>query len=238
MEPEQLLIYSWLQTTSASELASKRHQHLEELKRKRDALRNTADQAGRTKDVRAWRRQSVVLRQAILQAKRTSFDKFISNINYENDCQRTFKFLGNLQNNRERPKKKPIRLNSKFLNTDSKIANCFARFYSHKQKKHPFVRKSSRDLKIQVGHLGEIREDITTPNNVLTEPFRSCKLNAAIKQLKCKKSPGEDGIHAEFPIRMGPTVKETMLTLFNKIWETSLVPNQWKVAIVIPVLRP
>ncbi|VDO15438.1 unnamed protein product [Rodentolepis nana] len=39
--------------------------HLEELKRKRDALRNTADLTGRTEDVKAWRRQSAVLRQAI-----------------------------------------------------------------------------------------------------------------------------------------------------------------------------
>ncbi|VDO05996.1 unnamed protein product [Rodentolepis nana] len=77
--------------------------HLKELKRKRDALRNTADQTGRTEDVKAWRRQTAVLRQAILQAKRTSFDKFISNINYQSDSQRTFKFLRNLLNNRERP---------------------------------------------------------------------------------------------------------------------------------------
>ncbi|VDO02194.1 unnamed protein product [Rodentolepis nana] len=80
-------------------------------------------------------------------------------------------------------------------------------------------------------------EDTTTPNNVLTETFRPCKHNPAIKQLKCKKSPGEDGIHPEFLINLRPKAKETMLTLFNKIWETSLVPNQWKVAIVIPVLK-
>uniref|UniRef100_A0A0R3T7K8 Endo/exonuclease/phosphatase domain-containing protein n=1 Tax=Rodentolepis nana TaxID=102285 RepID=A0A0R3T7K8_RODNA len=84
--------------------------HLEELKRKRDTLCNTADQTGRTEDVQAWRRQSAVLRQAILQAKRTSFDKFISNINYQSDSRCTFKFLGNLENNRDRPKKEPIRL--------------------------------------------------------------------------------------------------------------------------------
>ncbi|VDO03263.1 unnamed protein product [Rodentolepis nana] len=87
--------------------------HLVELKRKRDALRNTADQTGRTEDVQTWRRQSAVLRQAILQAKRTSFDKFISNINYQSDSQRTFKFLGNLQNIKERPKIEPKRLKSK-----------------------------------------------------------------------------------------------------------------------------
>ncbi|VDO05268.1 unnamed protein product [Rodentolepis nana] len=153
--------------------------HLGQLKRKRDAFRNTADQTGRTEEVQAWRRQSAVLRQAILQAKQTSFDKFISNINYQSDSQRTFKFLGNLQNNRERPRKEPIRLNSKLLTTDTEIANYFARFYSHKQKKNPFVRKSSRDLKMQVRQFGKIKKDIATPNSVLSEPFRPCELNAA-----------------------------------------------------------
>ncbi|VDO11837.1 unnamed protein product [Rodentolepis nana] len=89
--------------------------HLEELKRKRDAVRNTADQTGRTEDVKAWRRQSAVLRQANLQAKRTSFDKLISNINYQSDSQRTFKSLRNLQDNRERPKKEAICLNKNCL---------------------------------------------------------------------------------------------------------------------------
>ncbi|VDO00705.1 unnamed protein product [Rodentolepis nana] len=46
---------------------------LEKLKRKWDALSNIADQAGRTEDVQAWRRQSAVQRQAILQAKWTAF---------------------------------------------------------------------------------------------------------------------------------------------------------------------
>nr|CDS34061.1 ORF2 [Hymenolepis microstoma] len=40
--------------------------NLEELKRKREVLRSTAEQTGKTEDVQAWRRQSAVLRQAIL----------------------------------------------------------------------------------------------------------------------------------------------------------------------------
>ncbi|VDO01047.1 unnamed protein product [Rodentolepis nana] len=137
-------------------------EHLKELKRKRDTLRNTADQTGRTEDVQAWRWQDALRKtadqtgrtawrwQAILQAKRTSFNEFVSTTNYQSDSQRTFKFLGYLQNNRERPKKEPIRFNNKLLNTDSEIANCFASFYSHRQKKNTFVIKSSIGIKIQV----------------------------------------------------------------------------------------
>ncbi|VDN98552.1 unnamed protein product [Rodentolepis nana] len=65
-------------------------EHLEELKRKWDALRNTVDQTERTKKDQVCRRQSAVPSQAILPAKRTSFNKFISNINCQSDSQRTF----------------------------------------------------------------------------------------------------------------------------------------------------
>ncbi|VDN96994.1 unnamed protein product [Rodentolepis nana] len=86
------------------------------------------------------------------------------------------------------------------------MAKYFARFYSYKPKKNPFVIKSSRSIKIQARQFGEIKEDTTIPNNILTEPFRNCELNAAIKQLKCKKSPGEDGL---------PHGAVTSCTLFN-----------------------
>nr|CDS30888.1 hypothetical protein HmN_000322800 [Hymenolepis microstoma] len=36
---------------------------------------------------------------------------------------------------------------------------------------------------------------------------------------------------------MGLKAKKILLMLFNKIWETSLVPTQWNVAIVIPILK-
>ncbi|VDO15241.1 unnamed protein product [Rodentolepis nana] len=58
-------------------------ENLEKLKRKQDALHNTAYQTGRMEDVQAWKRQSAVLKQTILQAKHTTFDKFISNINFQ-----------------------------------------------------------------------------------------------------------------------------------------------------------
>nr|CDS31061.1 pol protein [Hymenolepis microstoma] len=158
-------------------------------------------------------------------------NSFISNINYQNDSRLTFKFLGNLLNNKKKLKKEPIRLNNKLLATNSEIANTLVKFYSNKQKKNSFVRNSTRDIWKQVTKFDEIKENTAIPHQVLTESFSSRELSAAIKQLKCKKSPGEDSIHPEFLIRMGPKAKEVLLTLFNKIWEISLVPTQWKVAI-------
>nr|CDS26585.1 hypothetical protein HmN_000148200 [Hymenolepis microstoma] len=105
------------------------------------------------------------------------------------------------------------------------------------KKVNLFVRNSFGDIRKQETKFDEIKEDAAIPHKVLTEPFSSHELNAAIKQLKCKKSPDDDCIHLEFPIRMGPKAKEILLTLFNKIWENSLVPTQLKVAIVTPKLK-
>nr|CUU97519.1 hypothetical transcript [Hymenolepis microstoma] len=94
--------------------------NLGELKRKREILRNTAEGTGKTEDVQAWRRQSAVLRQAILQAKRTTFNSFISNIICQNDSQHTFKFLDNLLINKKKSRKEPIGLNNKLHATPSR----------------------------------------------------------------------------------------------------------------------
>ncbi|VDO08877.1 unnamed protein product [Rodentolepis nana] len=114
---------------------------------------------------------------------------------------------------------------------ERKLKTCFARFYFHKQKKNPFARKSSRDLKIQVKQFGEIKEDTTTPNNVLTEPFRPSELNAAIQQLKCKKSPDEDDAILKHgvsdPEVVIPIKKRTSGFIKNvfKIWHFDFQPS-------------
>ncbi|GIY94040.1 putative RNA-directed DNA polymerase from transposon BS [Caerostris extrusa] len=68
-------------------------------------------------------------------------------------------------------------------------------------------------------------------------PFTLEELRLAIEFQRVKKSPGADNIHVEFLKHMSDTVKNTLLCTFNRIWETGLVPAQWKRAVVIPILK-
>ena len=58
---------------------------------------------------------------------------------------------------------------------------------------------------------------------------------AAIKQLKCKKAPGPDGVNNDMIKHPGPAAKKTLLQLFNESWKNRTVPALWKKATIIPV---
>ena len=56
--------------------------------------------------------------------------------------------------------------------------------------------------------------------------------------MKPGKSPGPDHILAEFILHAGEKARNTLLRLFNKIWnETDAVPSMWKKATIIPLLK-
>jgi hypothetical protein len=56
-------------------------------------------------------------------------------------------------------------------------------------------------------------------------PISDCKHQEAIKQLKNRKSPEEDQIHAEFLKHAGKEARTSICTWLQKIWETGIVPS-------------
>ena len=63
------------------------------------------------------------------------------------------------------------------------------------------------------------------------------EIEAATKQLKCKKAPGPDGITNDLIKHLGPAAKKTLLELFNESWKNGTVPALWKKATIIPISR-
>ena len=61
------------------------------------------------------------------------------------------------------------------------------------------------------------------------------EIEAAIRQLKCKKAPGPDGVTNDMIKHLGPAAKKTLLELFNESWKNGTVPALWKKATIIPI---
>ena len=74
-------------------------------------------------------------------------------------------------------------------------------------------------------------------NNSINNNFSFDELQFASK--KCKgSSAGFDDIHYEFVEKMSNKNKKVINKLYNNIWENHEFPTSWKVALVIPILKP
>jgi hypothetical protein len=65
----------------------------------------------------------------------------------------------------------------------------------------------------------------TATEDTFDSPISDCELQEAIMQLKNRKSPGEDQIHAEFLKHAGKEARISIRTWFQKIWETGIVSS-------------
>ena len=57
----------------------------------------------------------------------------------------------------------------------------------------------------------------------------------AVTHLRCRKSPGEDGVSAEFYKVIFPVIQEQLVDLFNKIFTQAYFPVSWCNSLIIPI---
>ena len=71
----------------------------------------------------------------------------------------------------------------------------------------------------------------------MDKPFSPSELDDALRQLKPNKSPGPDKITNEMLQHLGDKAKSTLLKIFNNSWRTGHVPQSWREANMIPILK-
>ena len=118
--------------------------------------------------------------------------------------------------------------------TGKKAADAFARSYAQESN-------TRIPLELQKNVRKEERERIngsnTDTHDAMTEELTIAELKIAIKQLKKKKSPGPDNITNEMLQHLGNIGLMKLLDVFNLSWREGQVPQCWKEARMIPILK-
>ena len=108
--------------------------------------------------------------------------------------------------------------------------NCLAKLYQEESNV-----KLPRERTCQVREqLAQLQKQPTS-HNCVSQPITMKEIEAAIRQLKCKKAPGPDGVTNDMIKHLGPAAKKTLLELFNESWKNGTVPALWKKATIIPI---
>nr|XP_015928501.1 uncharacterized protein LOC107455448 [Parasteatoda tepidariorum] len=210
-------------------------EELQYMKTKRNRLGKKAELAHRLSDTQAWRRQSALFRKTVLVEKRKPFNDFIAGANDQRDGKKVFKFLSNIKNGGRRAPTQPFQVANKTITTDTEIANAFVKHFTNTHQKNTHSRVTSRFLKRKLKSLLTDFDARPSAHPIFNSFLSVEELTQAINCLKSGKSPGENGIHSEFLQHLGICALNTLLEFFIIIWDSGIVPSQWRRAIVIPI---
>ena len=75
------------------------------------------------------------------------------------------------------------------------------------------------------------------PSPCLNSTPKTSELNSAIRNLKPKKAPGPDGVSNDMLKHLGPVTRKTLMEILSHSWSKGLVPEVWKTARLVPVLK-
>ena len=170
-------------------------------------------------------------RRSMLESKRQSWREKTSGLNMERDTTKLWKLTRALNDEGNKDQKVTIEEEGNTM-TGKKAANAFAHAYAQESN-------TTIPLPLQKGIRKEEKERTTNVDvhDSMKENITSSELKKAIRQLKKKKSPGPDNITNEMLQHLGNTALNKLLAIFNLSWKEGQVPQCWKEASMIPVLK-
>ena len=170
-------------------------------------------------------------REKLLQTRKQWYEKTAS-LNLEKDSSKFWSLTKVLNEEAPSRSKTVLRVHNMLL-TDKKAANEFAQLY-RRENTLPLTPKKVGDMKEKLKQ-EEKQENVLSP--CLNSTLKISELNSAIRNLKPKKAPGPDGVSNDVLKHLGPIARKTLLEIFNCSWNKGLVPEVWKTAHLVPVLK-
>ena len=206
-----------------------------DLQKAHDTLNNAREEAendpGERNHIKLQRCKAEYHRKN-LESKRKGWREKTASLDMERDTTKLWKLVGAL--NGEGGGYEPISLEQDGeILSEKKAANVFAKAYE---------KVCDVDVPVDRRNAVRIEEEDRLLNqkdipDIMIKNLSMAELQKAIRKLKKKKSPGPDGITNELIMHLRGESLQKMLDIFNLTWKNGDVPQQWKEATMIPILK-
>ena len=134
--------------------------------------------------------------------------------------------------NEEDSRGSTITLDENGILIGKQAADCFAKTY---EKASDLDVKADQRRKARKEQ--ERRSKNAKPTDAMTTPLTLQELDKVLRRLKKKKSPGPDGITNEMLTHLATASRLKLLEIFNYTWKEGRLPQIWREATMIPVLK-
>lgn len=172
------------------------------------------------------------VRKEIRNSKKASWHEFCETINLRTPTQLVYRKIKSL-NGTSNSHRIPCLINGNQTVTDVKdITNCLAENFS--------INSSSENYSNKFRYFAastNFPPNLVDNNELYNIDFTIHELNAALSQCK-GSSPGPDNIRYEMITHLDVNAKNYLLGFYNNIWKNKVLPDNWRKALVIPILKP
>ena len=176
-----------------------------------------------------YKKKKAIFRQAVLNARRESWAEFVSSISKNTTSTQVWKKIKLLKN---KPKGRTIvlREGGDIVSSSSDISNILGEHFSVAGSSNPALLTHKQASENNSLHFGSCNE------SWYNKPFSMKELASALSSC-CSKAPGFDNINYEMLKHLDQCHLNSLLAFYNYLFKSDF-PEQWKQAVVVPILKP
>ena len=179
-----------------------------------------------------WLEAEKEVRQAREEAKQEAWSDFVDDLQVDDDASRVWRMIKSMDGTptSSAPNEALVHQGKTIVTNKSK-ADAFAKHYANVStlKFNKEEREQNRTSKRAI--------NAPSVDDDSCRPFSMGELKAAIRRLKRRGAPGADDISPAFLKELGPKALTELLEIFNASFHHSNIPQLWRHAIIIPLLK-
>lgn len=180
-----------------------------------------------------YKRANAFARRLVLEAKEQSWKLFVSSITDETPSTLVFNKIAKISGVYKNNSIANLNVNNISITDPKLISNelgtAFAFSSSSSNYTDQFNSYRIEEEKISI----DFNFSHMVPYN---RSFSLCELNDSLKNCK-GSSPGIDEIHYEMIKHLSCDMKTHLLKLYNKVWNEDKLPDVWRTALIVPILK-
>jgi len=174
-------------------------------------------------------------KQTIARAKRDHWRKFADDLEERADLSDVYKHIKRMKQQYVRPDSK-LRDGDTVYDTAEEKANAFAEVFAKASSKDG-LSVEMRDLREEHENRSPLQDEWhTSDDRGFNSPITRKEIDRALSSIKkVSVAEGPDQISYRILREVPNSVKDAILLLFQKCWDTGTIPKAWKHAIVSPI---
>ena len=180
-----------------------------------------------------WKKAKAEHKRAVVEEKRASWKKLATSYNYRTPKAIIYEIIRRIKGNARRVTN-VLKDGNQYYTTHQEIANklgeTFSDISSTENYRPEFRIRKDQEEGVQLNFQTDVEKDYN-------KPFTIGELQTALQRTK-NTAPGQDDVHYGMLREMPAGAKQYLLGVFNKFWNESYFPDQWRDATVIAFPKP